>query len=71
MNAVAQKASVKAQELREKLWIRVVTWVKYVKPPTIRKSMCVDGEMFRLNESTGKYQKYDFMENTPWITLKK
>ena len=56
MNAVAQKASVKAQELREKQGVNRPVRATYIpKPRTDRKFKCVDGEMFRLNESTGKY----------------
>lgn len=72
MNAVAQKASVKAQELREKQGVNRRVKTTYIpKPRTDRKFKCVDGEMFQLNESTGKYEKYDYMENIPGTCLKK
>ena len=71
MNAVAQKASVKAQELREKQGVNRPVRATYIpKPRTDRKFKCVDGEMFRLSEATGKYEKYDYMENIPGTTLK-
>ena len=71
MNAVAQKASVKAQELREKQGVNRPIRTTYIrKQPINRKFKCVDGEMFRFNESTGKYVRYDYMENIPGTTLK-